>query len=106
MIFATIGLRETILDQEQYAALLLVVLSTTLLAPPLLRWRLQQLRAGPRSDGTRAPRLPGGWLVTRDGEVDLVGPPPEGLALARARSRAGDQQGRRAARSRAPRLPG
>ncbi|HKH25553.1 MAG TPA: cation:proton antiporter [Acidimicrobiia bacterium] len=82
LIFATIGLRETILDQEQYAALLLVVLATTLLAPPLLRWRLQQLRAerAQRRHPSTAP--PGGrWLVTRGGEVDLVGSPPEGIAL-------------------------
>jgi Kef-type K+ transport system membrane component KefB len=85
LIFATIGLRETILDQEQYAALLLVVLATTLLAPPLLRRRLQQLRAGrgQRRHPTAAP--PGGrWLVTRDGTVDLAGSPPEGLALSLA----------------------
>jgi Kef-type K+ transport system membrane component KefB len=85
LIFATIGLREAILDRDQYAALLLVVLATTLIAPPLLRWRLQQLRAGraQRRHPTAAP--PGGrWLVTRDGTVDLAGSPPEGLALSLA----------------------
>jgi Na+:H+ antiporter len=82
LIFATIGLREAILDRDQYAALLLVVLSTTLLAPPLLRWRLQQLRAtrGRRRHPSAAPSH-GRWLVTRDGEVDLAGSPPDGLAL-------------------------
>ncbi len=85
LIFATIGLREAILDRDQYAALLLVVLATTLIAPPLLRWRLQQLRAGraQRRHPTGAP--PGGrWLVTDDGTVDLAGSPPEGLALSLA----------------------
>jgi Kef-type K+ transport system membrane component KefB/predicted amino acid-binding ACT domain protein len=83
LIFATIGLRESILNGDQYAALLLVVLSTTLLAPPLLRWRLQQLRAGRVSRRHPSTTPPGGrWLVTRDGVVDLAGSPPEGLALA------------------------
>jgi Na+:H+ antiporter len=85
LIFATIGLRETILDQEQYAALLLVVLATTLIAPPLLRWRLQQMRAGRAERRHPSTAPPGGrWLVTRDGEVDLAGSPPEGLALSLA----------------------
>jgi Kef-type K+ transport system membrane component KefB len=85
LIFATIGLREAILDKDQYAALLLVVLSTTLLAPPLLRWRLQQLRAGraARRHPSAAPPH-GRWLVTRDGVIDLAGRPPEGLALSLA----------------------
>jgi Na+:H+ antiporter len=85
LIFATIGLRETILDQDQYAALLLVVLTTTLLAPPLLRWRLQQLRAGRASRRHPSAAPPHGrWLVTHDGVLDLAGSPPEGLALSLA----------------------
>ncbi len=101
LIFATIGLRETILDQDQYAALLLVVLATTLIAPPLLRWRLQQLRAGRAERRHPSAAPPGGrWLVRRDGVVDLAGSPPEGLALslaleaAQAISRGGVQPGR------------
>jgi Kef-type K+ transport system membrane component KefB len=101
LIFATIGLRETILDQEQYAALLLVVLATTLVAPPLLRWRLQQIRAGRAERRHPSTAPPGGrWLVTRDAEVDLAGSPPEGLALslaleaAQAISKGGVQPGR------------
>ncbi|HEY3096681.1 MAG TPA: cation:proton antiporter [Acidimicrobiia bacterium] len=85
LIFATIGLREAILDQDQYAALLLVVLATTLLAPPLLRWRLQQLRAGRASRRHPSAAPPQGrWLVTGDGVIDLAGRPPEGLALSLA----------------------
>jgi Kef-type K+ transport system membrane component KefB len=85
LIFATIGLREAILDRDQYAALLLVVLATTLLAPPLLRWRLQQVRAGGvrRRHPTAAPP-DGRWLVARDGVINLAGSPPEGLALSLA----------------------
>ena len=48
LIFATIGLREGVLGENLYASLLLVVLVTTLMAPPLLRWRLQALRADKR----------------------------------------------------------
>jgi Kef-type K+ transport system membrane component KefB len=82
LIFATIGLREGILGEHLYAALLLVVLATTLMAPPLLRWRLLQLRASPsdRVDSTQ-PEPPGGWLEERDGTVDLAGNPPAQLAL-------------------------
>ena len=101
LIFATIGLRETILDEDQYAALLLVVLATTLIAPPLLRWRLQQLRAGRAERRHPSTAPPGGrWLVRRDGVVDLAGSPPEGLALslaleaAQTISRGGVQPGR------------
>jgi Kef-type K+ transport system membrane component KefB len=40
LIFASIGLTTGALDEEMYGALLFVVLATTLLAPPLLRWRM------------------------------------------------------------------
>jgi Kef-type K+ transport system membrane component KefB len=61
LIFATIGLRERFSTRIS-TALLLVVLATTLIAPPLLRWRLQQLRAGAERRH-RVPRLPAdaGW---------------------------------------------
>ncbi|HEY4402711.1 MAG TPA: cation:proton antiporter [Acidimicrobiia bacterium] len=85
LIFATIGLQEHVLDQEQYAALLLVVLASTLVAPPLLRWRLQQLRSGRarRAHPSAAPP-DGRWLRVQDRVVDLGGDPPEGLALSLA----------------------
>jgi len=85
LIFATIGLQEHVLNQEQYAALLLVVLATTLVSPPLLRWRLQQLRSG-RARRTHPSAGPpdGRWLRTEDGVVDLAGDPPEALALSLA----------------------
>ena len=40
LIFASIGLTNGVLDADQYGALILVVLLTTLMTPPLLRWRL------------------------------------------------------------------
>ena len=72
LIFATIGLREGILGGNLYAALLLVVLATTLATPPLLRWRLARMR-GTRSGASRArsrdpladgSRSPGGTRIS------------------------------------------
>lgn len=82
LIFATIGLREGVLGDNLYASLLLVVLVTTLMAPPLLRWRLQQLKAGrkPKVEA-REPKPAGGWLEIDDGAVDLAGEPPSRLAV-------------------------
>lgn len=40
LIFAAIGLSTGVLDDEQYGALLIVILVTTLITPPLLRVRL------------------------------------------------------------------
>lgn len=48
IIFASVGLTEGVLGEDQYAALLIVVLVTTLMTPPLLRWRVAALR----SEGT------------------------------------------------------
>lgn len=80
LIFATIGLQEGVFGRDLYAALLLVVLATTLMAPPLLRWRLGRIRAE-RGARPAEPRPPGGWLVVRDGVVDLAARPPEPAAL-------------------------
>jgi Kef-type K+ transport system membrane component KefB len=40
LIFASIGLSVGALSEELYGSLLVVVLATTLIAPPLLRWRI------------------------------------------------------------------
>jgi Kef-type K+ transport system membrane component KefB/predicted amino acid-binding ACT domain protein len=82
LIFATIGLQEGVLGRDLYASLLLVVLATTLVAPPLLRWRLNRIRAerGRRADAT-SPMPAGGWLRTDDGVVDLAATPPDRMAL-------------------------
>ncbi len=82
LIFATIGLNEGILGGNLYAALLLVVLVTTLMTPPLLRWRLNQMRSGHRArPESHAAKPEGGWLEVDDGVVDLVADPPAQLAL-------------------------
>ena len=79
LIFASIGLTQGVLDKDLYGALVIVVLGTTLLAPPLLRWRIGHLhrRQGQRP---RAPAPPDGWLRV-NGEVAIAGEPPDEEAL-------------------------
>ncbi len=83
LIFATIGLQGGVLDASLYAALLLVVLITTLITPQLLKVRFGVLRERlvPASRGSTAETPPGGWLTVADGEVRLVATPPGHLAL-------------------------
>ena len=85
LIFATIGLRQHVFGQDIYAALLLVVLATTLLTPPVLRWRLLRLRAARVAASPVVPMPAGGWLglVPAPGgaTVELAAEPPLGEAL-------------------------
>lgn len=86
LIFAGIGLREGILGDDLYGALLLVVLVTTLVTPPLLGWRMRQLEGVRRASVSGGPVPAGGWLVTKDGVVDLrnaadAAVPPAEVAL-------------------------
>ncbi|MEX2256348.1 MAG: cation:proton antiporter [Acidimicrobiia bacterium] len=75
LIFASIGLAEGVVSTDLYAALVAVVLGTTLIAPSLLRVRMNTLHARrPRRAPTPAP--PGGWLRVEK-EVQLVGEPPD-----------------------------
>ena len=71
IIFASIGLTEGVLGDDQYAALLIVVLATTLLTPPLLRWRVGSVTA--LEDPTDRP---GEWEVGTVGDrIVLRGAP-------------------------------
>ena len=82
LIFATIGLRTGVLDDELYAALVLVVLLTTVLTPPLIRKRFERVEA--LGDPDRPPpteRPAYGWLGTDDGLIVLDGRPPPADAL-------------------------
>ncbi|HEX2851111.1 MAG TPA: cation:proton antiporter [Acidimicrobiales bacterium] len=81
LIFAGIGLSEGVLDRDLYAALLLVVLVTTLVTPPLLRWRTGVVRRARRLPTAATPVPEGGWLQEADGVVDLAGTPGGHLAL-------------------------
>jgi Kef-type K+ transport system membrane component KefB/glycine cleavage system regulatory protein len=74
LIFASLGLRAGIIGPQLYAALLLVVLVTTLITPPVLRHRLARSRRAVRGVSTSMPV--GGWLQVADGVVELVAEPP------------------------------
>jgi Kef-type K+ transport system membrane component KefB len=88
LIFAGIGLTEGVLTQDLYASLLVVVLVSTLMTPPLLKLRFTQLsRARPSTLDATPP--PGGWVQVHDGIVDLGGTPPDDLALTIALHAAG-----------------
>jgi len=93
LIFASLGLRLGVISRDTYSALLLVVLATTFVTPPLLRWRVARHRAptGART-ATATPALapvpaaplpptptgPPGDLLVRGGVVELTGEPPAG----------------------------
>ncbi len=76
IIFASIGLAEGVFGDDQYAALLIVILVTTLMTPPLLRWRIAGLgviddAAGDDGTGT------GEWDIAVVGDrIVLRGRPP------------------------------
>ena len=83
LIFASIGMSVGVFNDELYAVVLLVVLVTTVLAPPVLRWRIAALRDqqshSPHEEVTEEPV--GGWLVARDNTLILQGHPPADLSL-------------------------
>jgi Kef-type K+ transport system membrane component KefB/glycine cleavage system regulatory protein len=84
LIFATIGLQSGVLDDSLYAAVLLVVLVTTLMAPPLLKLRYRALRHRAMPIRVARPTVPvpaGGWLRVVDDEVRLAANPPPHQAL-------------------------
>ncbi|MEO7555755.1 MAG: cation:proton antiporter [Acidimicrobiales bacterium] len=83
LIFATLGLQNGVLDDDLYAALLLVVLVTTLVTPQLLKARYAKLRAAvaPVATPSDAPEPDGGWLNVTADEVGLAARPPDELAL-------------------------
>ena len=83
LIFATIGVSVGVFNDELYAVVLLVVLLTTVMTPPLLRWRIAGATNShdevlPTAD-TEEPV--GGWIRLIDGEVQLHGTPPSTLLL-------------------------
>jgi Kef-type K+ transport system membrane component KefB len=84
LIFATLGLHEGVLGDDLYAALLLVVLVTTLVTPQLLKVRYAQIRSGaaPTSTPPGTPAPDGGWLAVDRDEVRLAAQPPDDEAIA------------------------
>jgi Kef-type K+ transport system membrane component KefB len=82
LIFATLGLRQAVFGDDVYAALLLVILATTLLTPPALRARLLRVRASRQPSPTALTVAPvGGWVRVEDGVADLVAEPATGVSL-------------------------
>jgi Kef-type K+ transport system membrane component KefB/glycine cleavage system regulatory protein len=81
LIFASIGKSLGVLDGDLYAAILFVVLLTTLVTPPVLRLRLEAMRRRAALRTTDAVSPPDGWLDIREDQVDLVGNPPPHEAL-------------------------
>jgi Kef-type K+ transport system membrane component KefB len=82
LIFATLGLNQHVFGQDVYAALLLVVLITTVGTPPVLRWRLLAMRA--TRNPTSATASSGGVALVRvsdAGLIDLDAEPLPGDAL-------------------------
>lgn len=77
LIFASIGLANGVLDADQYGALILVVLLTTLMTPPLLRWRLGRADQSVAVDVDLVTERPeAGWVSVGDGIIHLDAVPP------------------------------
>ncbi len=79
LIFASIGLSNGVLNGDEYGALLIVVLLTTVVTPPLLRIRLG--RASAPLDLAVTDEPIGGWLTTANGEILLNGTPPSAITV-------------------------
>jgi len=83
LIFATIGVSIGVFNDELYAIVLLMVLLTTVITPPLLRWRINSggsaLEEAETAEVTDEPV--GGWIRLIDGEVQLHGTPSASLTL-------------------------
>lgn len=75
LIFAGIGLSTGVLDPKLYAALLLVVIVSTLVTPPALRRRLVRAKRLATAGASPLP-ADGRWLRVKDGTVELVAEPP------------------------------
>jgi Kef-type K+ transport system membrane component KefB/glycine cleavage system regulatory protein len=76
LIFASIGLRLGVFESDLYAAILLVVLATTVVTPPILRLRMESLRRRASVLTADEHPPPGGWIGVDGGEILLRGRPP------------------------------
>jgi Kef-type K+ transport system membrane component KefB/predicted amino acid-binding ACT domain protein len=82
LVFATLGLRQAVFGEDVYAAILLVVLVTTLATPPLLRHRLLALRARHPPHAPAAGAGPAqGWFREEGDEIELAAEPAAALTL-------------------------
>jgi Kef-type K+ transport system membrane component KefB len=96
LIFASLGLRAGVLNGHSYGALLLVVLATTFVTPPLLRWRVG--RAGAGAPAASSASSAGELIVVGD-TIELTAEPRPGdgalLGLRAARLAAAAHPGAR-----------
>jgi Kef-type K+ transport system membrane component KefB len=82
LIFATLGLRQGVFAQDVYGALILVVLATTVGTPPLLRWRLLQMRKRRRAHVTSGGSSDALVSIDSRDRVTITGEPLPSQALA------------------------
>ncbi len=80
LIFAGLGLRNGILSDDLYAALLIVVLATTLATPSLLRARLRRVQSRATLPEVVMPE-DGRWMTVEDGVISVHGSPPPDVGL-------------------------
>lgn len=83
LIFATIGMSVGVFHEDLYAVVLLVVLLSTLVTPPLLRWRLTApvTSASHEAPGAEATAPHGGWVREAEGRISIAGSPGAGDTL-------------------------
>ena len=77
LIFATIGMGVGVFNDDLHAALVLVVLATTVMSPAALRWRINSKGPGDVDFDLDAETEPqGGWLKLESGRIVLAAHPP------------------------------
>ncbi|HSB85265.1 MAG TPA: cation:proton antiporter [Ilumatobacteraceae bacterium] len=82
LIFASIGLSSGVLGGDLYGALLLVMLLSTVITPPLLRMRIGATGERARRDAPPpTPEPATGWLSVTDGIIHLNGIPAVNLTV-------------------------
>lgn len=79
LIFAGLGLSHGVLDAHSHAVLLVVVMATTVVAPPLIRLRIERARRRAVSHASVV-EPDDGWLRVGPDEVELNAEPPASLA--------------------------
>ncbi|NBN89894.1 MAG: hypothetical protein EBV24_06230 [Actinobacteria bacterium] len=81
LIFATIGMGVGVFDDDLHAALVLVVLATTVISPAALRWRINSKGPAEVDLDVDADSEPdGGWLRVESGRIALAANPPTSAA--------------------------
>ena len=82
LIFASIGLANGVLDRDLYGAVLVVVLVTTVMTPPLLRMRLGRSAPETLTSDATAVEPAEGWVHVVGGTVRFTATPPASATVA------------------------